>query len=1041
MAIPELPKQPKFTQSGDTVLETVYIYDKLYVKELQSDNATLAADKTKFVGDIDLDTIHVETEFSLGLKNNYALIFANVNDNKVGIGTTVSYAKLDVVGDVKVSENIKVNTDYTNSEVDVDLAVGGAIKVGSFIVDSDGNRGENTNFLSMDGGGITWVEFEPSFTEGIFIQDESEYVGLGKSFTVLNFVNRNSLGVGSDTSQATDSAAITLELDNAKTTSLHTPTGIKTFSTLEEHGLTVSQTFSVLNVNETDLGTFTVNTIIGDAATSKTFTSITNQELPNAEFIRASNTTGLATIFTNDLWGFSDNETDSNISVYRMTNVGVMTNNPLVPLQIGASSDTDENVVAITSGRIGIGTTSPRYNLDIEGDSVVSGLVTFNNKKDSTSTTTGALVVSGGVGIGSNVYIGKSLDVNSTTDSESTSTGALTVSGGAGIAKTLHVGGKVKVSNTEDATDKDTGALVVEGGVGIEKKLFVGTDAIIGGTLELQSTLKDKDNSTASTKTDYRLSATSDGTKWRPSGVETERTIWVSMSGHDSNSGLLEGDAKRTIGAAAEIADTNDTIIVRPGFYDENNPIGLRTDVTVTGQDLRLVTVRPQNLGEDIFHVRRGCLIENLNFACKNPQGQSNDGGVSVSNAGGAAVAFPPPSGSTSGYTNGGPATPGPTGRWRSPYVRNCTNFMTDSIGMKIDGDHATNLKSMVCDSFTQYNQNGVGVSISNSAYAQLVSIFTINCNIGIYADTGGQCDLTNSNSSFGNFGLVAAGVGSTEYTGFVSVTSADVSEIDTIVAYGVTDLSNSVSRPYDGQVLWFKTGSITEPAREVFEIKLLTDANAISQNQGFTDSDPPSVIIRDADGTVEPKGPQGIVAEATATILEGQSTISEINLVNTGRNYLSSQNLVVDIEGNLGIATVVTKPIYFTVSSSTVPTPVVGLATITLNEFVPYELSDGDSIEFRRISRILTSSHSFEYVGAGVDINTSTPFEGALPIKANEVVATDGAQIPFSSTDQAGNFDIGEGIQINQTTSTITGRDFSRSVQAEITPLIIALR
>ena len=24
-----------------------------------------------------------------------------------------------------------------------------------------------------------------------------------------------------------------------------------------------------------------------------------------------------------------------------------------------------------------------------------------------------------------------------------------------------------------------------------------------------------------------------------------------------------------------------------------------------------------------------------------------------------------------------------------SPYVRNCTNFMTGSIGMKINGDHA----------------------------------------------------------------------------------------------------------------------------------------------------------------------------------------------------------------------------------------------------------------------------------------------------------------------------------------------------------------
>ena len=101
------------------------------------------------------------------------------------------------------------------------------------------------------------------------------------------------------------------------------------------------------------------------------------------------------------------------------------------------------------------------------------------------------------------------------------------------------------------------------------------------------------------------------------------------------------------------------------------------------------------------------------------------------------------------------------SGRWRSPYIRNCTNFMTGSTGMKIDGNHVdaaftgTNdlgqdLKSMVCDAFTQYNENGIGVSITNNAYAQLVSIFTIGCDIGIYCDTGGSCDLTNSNSSFG---------------------------------------------------------------------------------------------------------------------------------------------------------------------------------------------------------------------------------------------------------------------------------------------------
>ena len=94
-----------------------------------------------------------------------------------------------------------------------------------------------------------------------------------------------------------------------------------------------------------------------------------------------------------------------------------------------------------------------------------------------------------------------------------------------------------------------------------------------------------------------------------------------------------------------------------------------------------------------------------------------------------------------------------------------------------------------------------------------------------------------------------------------------------------------------------------------------------------------------------------------------------------------------------------------------------------------------------QRISRILTSSHSFEYVGTGTSINTSLPFEGALPIKENEIVFRDGAQIPFTATDQKGNFEIGEGIQVDQTTSTIRGRDFSKAIQAEVTPLILALR
>lgn len=536
---------------------------------------------------------------------------------------------------------------------------------------------------------------------------------------------------------------------------------------------------------------------------------------------------------------------------------------------------------------------------------------------------------------------------------------------------------------------------------------------------------------------------------WAPAGADSRNLIWVSKYGNDDNAGNTEGDAKLTIGAACAIAQPGDTVMVRSGVYYENNPIGLRTDVSVSGQDLRLVTVVPKNLGKDVFHVRRGCLIENMNFACDT--GQSNPGG--------GALAFPPTTtdislgksyGAVSGYTAPGPATEGPSGRWRSPYVRNCTNFMPLSIGMKINGDHATastigaDLKCMVCDSFTQYNEAGIGVSITNNGYAQLVSIFTINCDKAIYCDTGGQCDLTNSNSSFGNYGLYAVGLGATEFTGKVNTSTSE--ENDVIVFKNVKDSQLNVRRPYDGQALYFKinlanyntgqTGIITAPLQRLKKI------NIIDGGFGYSPSSPPDITIYDANTNgSDPLGPEGIVAELSPTISDS-GAITAVDIINSGRNYLSTQNIKVRINGiSTNDLEAVMEPIYYTVSSATPVNQVTGITTVTLNEFVPYLIYAEDAIEMKRISRILTSGHSFEYIGTGTDINTSTPLKGAVPNKDNEIVALDGAQIPYTSTDQKGNFNIGEGIQVDQTTATIRGRDFSKAIQAQVTPLILALR
>lgn len=64
----------------------------------------------------------------------------------------------------------------------------------------------------------------------------------------------------------------------------------------------------------------------------------------------------------------------------------------------------------------------------------------------SSSTTTGALQVAGGVGLTGNLYAGGIVRFSDATDSASTSTGAAVFSGGLGVAKNLNVGGDIQVT-------------------------------------------------------------------------------------------------------------------------------------------------------------------------------------------------------------------------------------------------------------------------------------------------------------------------------------------------------------------------------------------------------------------------------------------------------------------------------------------------------------------------------------------------------------------------------------------------------------------
>ena len=563
-------------------------------------------------------------------------------------------------------------------------------------------------------------------------------------------------------------------------------------------------------------------------------------------------------------------------------------------------------------------------------------------------------------------------------------------------------------------------------------------------------------------------------------GSTVSNILYVTADGSDTNTGQRLGDAKRTIGAALTEAAAGTVIKISAGSYVENNPLVIPAQVSLVGDSLREVSVSPQNAGSDLFHVSNGNYVTEMSF-------------TGTLNAGKAVFAFD--SNEVKYYD-------------QSPYIRNCTNFIPNSIGMKIDGSYAIGLtKSMVTDSFTQYNQGGIGVSITNEGYAQLVSLFTICDDIAIYCGSGGACDLTNSNSSFGNYALVADGAGPVKYTGIITaaaeensstftldlntptlgIQTASYDNISGIVTITTsTDHHLSVGMGVTISGLQFTCtsgpGIVTYPSGNygyIFNVRSTPSSTSFSAYVG-TSTLPHAYqtggtvkinVVRPFDGQVvyfenlyytiddiivsaggtgytgnalvtigDPAVSWGIPATAVAEVVNG--SVVDVEMVSNGRGYGSTSPTVTFSSPNVGIntATGTAKmvPTYYIIQSSTPITA--GICTITLTDNVPYAVGVGTTVPFFKQSRVLASGHSLEYIGTGVTIATSLPAAGGVPIQANEVDMRNGGLVVYTSTDQSGNFRIGEGVVINQQTGTISGTFYSKSLFSTMTPFILAL-
>ena len=556
-------------------------------------------------------------------------------------------------------------------------------------------------------------------------------------------------------------------------------------------------------------------------------------------------------------------------------------------------------------------------------------------------------------------------------------------------------------------------------------------------------------------------------------GNSVTNIIFVSPDGDDTKDGRRVSTAKRTVGSALTIAEASTVIRISAGNYSENNPLVLPEQITLLGDSLREVSLSPQNADKDFIYVANGNYVENMSF-------------TGTLNEGKAIIAFNPDK---------------PSFVTQGPYIRNCTNFITNSIGMKIDGASVIGpTRAMNVDSYTQLNQGGIGVSISNEGYAQLVSIFTIYNDQSIICINGGQCDLTNSNSSFGRLGLVADGIGPQQFIGTVTtataansdiftlnvgvntlgVTTADYTASSGIVTIttnaahnfnkglqveirdlqfrcspggpttsfpsgnfgniftvnevgaansfsafvGVSTLSHDyvnagvvstfVTRPYDGQVVYVDN---------IFNS--ISGVAITNGGSGYTS--PPAVTFSD------PSESWGIKATGNAVLTNG--VVTSVDMISNGRGYTGTPTVTI---AGAAAGTPNILPTYYVVSSAT---PIVGgISTVTFTERVPYAVGVGSTVPFFKQSRVLASSHAFEYIGSGNTFPDALPARGGVAIPENEIVNKNGGLVIFTSTDQAGNFKIGDGVIINQLEGSISGDAYNRSLFASITPYILAL-
>lgn len=478
------------------------------------------------------------------------------------------------------------------------------------------------------------------------------------------------------------------------------------------------------------------------------------------------------------------------------------------------------------------------------------------------------------------------------------------------------------------------------------------------------------------------VNAAGNATDWI-GATESQNVRYVAPHGTDSPaSGKNLSTPYASVRYACDNIGTNGgTIFVSTGTYNEQLPIVVPPNVAIVGDNQRTVVIQPKSGNSDdgsipnnestMFYMSDGSILNKMTFKGMTgwvPGATAND--VTTSTIKGVVVRL-------------NPAAPI---LYKSPYVLECAFIGSGAIGALIDGSaNAQGAKTMIFHGYTIISDNGVGYWVKDGGKAEIVSCFTYYCYFGYTASGGGFIRALNGNNSYGTWGATSRGflAGETPLTGTLFgqqlnflYTGGNILVGDTITnsATGATATVTNVQASANKVYVTGATGTWT-----------------LGNDLTFT------------------SGGTGVVS---AGALENQKGFV---LVLTGLTALPVPGASISIAGDTYSYVIQSVSGTYVDSSSKI--------IVVLAQEKPTGSASGTSVTIRyKYSQIRLTGHDFLSIGTGGTATTNYPGNPTQPAaQGNETDEAYPGRVYYVSTDQDGNFRVGEYFRIDQATGRAT--------------------